>query len=105
MKIVMTSKKVGYEATAEYDIENQTVTVKKNSILSVDIKYSATFKGANRIESLRNGIVENNILLEDITFNSLSTAANFVSGQSTNGLIKWKTENGKSVKESIQKKS
>lgn len=41
---------------------------------------------------------ENNILLEDELFTSPSYAAMFVIGKSENGLTRWKTEDGKSLK-------
>lgn len=37
-------------------------------------------------------------LVEDIEFNSASTAANFCLGYSSNGLITWKDESGKTLK-------
>lgn len=45
---------------------------------------------------------ENNILQEDILFNSPSYAAAFVIGGHTNGLTDWKTEAGKTLKEMEQ---
>lgn len=101
MKIQMVSKKLNYKATAELNQDDKTVTVLKGSTLYADIQYSISFRGAKTIANKRQGIVKNNILTEDTTFKSLSTAANFVSGRSSNGLIKWKTEDGKNVKESI----
>jgi hypothetical protein len=35
---------------------------------------------------------------EDVIFKSASTAANFVTGSSTNGLTSWKTEEGKAIR-------
>jgi hypothetical protein len=44
-------------------------------------------------------IDENGILLEDVLFRSPSYAAAFVVGGHANGLIEWKTEDGKTLKE------
>ena len=44
-------------------------------------------------------IDENGILLEDVLFSSPSYAAAFVSGRSENGLTRWKTNDGKTLKE------
>jgi hypothetical protein len=38
-------------------------------------------------------------LLEDVMFNSPSSAAVFVTGKSTNGLVAWKTADGKTLKD------
>lgn len=42
---------------------------------------------------------DNGCLMEDILFNSPSYAAMFVFGKSANGLISWKTEDGRTLKE------
>lgn len=47
---------------------------------------------------------DGDLLREDVTFNSLSTAATFVTGRTANGMIVWKTEDGKYVKHTLQKK-
>ena len=39
-------------------------------------------------------VVVNNVLQTDMIFKSASTAANFVTGNSTNGLIAWKNKDG-----------
>lgn len=47
-----------------------------------------------------NAVIDNNgILQEDVYFKSPSSAATFVNGSSTNGLIEWKKNNGKTLKE------
>ena len=55
--------------------------------------------GGEDIEKLRNEITKNNVVTKDYVFSSASTAANFVTGSSTNGMTRWKTESGKSIKE------
>ena len=47
----------------------------------------------------RNARISNGILLEDMLFSSPSAAAKFLIGQSTNGLMAWKTESGTTLKE------
>jgi len=90
-----------YMAFAEYD--KGMVTVKKGSMIN---RINAPgFKPKKSIEELRanEALFENgNILREDISFSSLSTAATFVTGRVANGNIVWKTENGKYVKYSIE---
>lgn len=102
MKLYMKGRTNTYNAVAEYDIKTKKIAVLKGSILSTNIQQSNTFKGYNRIQQLRQGKTKNNILQENIEFNSLSTAANFVSGNSSNGLITWKDENGTKIKDIIK---
>lgn len=47
--------------------------------------------------------VEDNVLLKDCEFSSPSHAALFVTGNISNGLRVWKTEDGKYLRESIKK--
>lgn len=42
---------------------------------------------------------KNNILLEDVLFNTPSGAAQFVIGKSSNGWIEWRTEDGKTLRD------
>lgn len=98
MKIYLNRKKSDVNAVAEYDVNTGKLVVLKNSTVSGKIAYTAKFRGAKSIEKTREGIVINNILKKDIEFKSASTAANFVTGSSTNGLIAWKDENGKTLK-------
>lgn len=41
--------------------------------------------------------IEDNILQEDVLFNSPSSAAEFVTGKSCNGWVSWKTKDGKTL--------
>lgn len=64
------------------------------------------FKPSNYIRQLRadNSLYdEKGITKKDITFKSLSTAATFVTGRTTNGLICWKTEDGNYVRNRLKK--
>lgn len=83
--------RTGYRAQGWYD--NNIVTVMKGSIVSS--KYSE--KLPTKILRLRQDktiVSEKGELLVDLKFNSSSTAAAFVSGNISNGLRVWKTENG-----------
>ncbi len=46
----------------------------------------------------RIGVVDGARVIKDMSFKSVSTAANFVTGASTNGLTAWKDESGKTLK-------
>lgn len=98
MLIYLKRSRSNVDAVAEYDTATKEVKVLKGSIVSSKITYTEKFRGAKKIEEKRAGIIINNKLMEDIVFRSLSTAANFVTGTSTNGLIAWKTEDGNNMR-------
>ena len=78
-----------------YDETNNTVTVLKDSVINPKIEI---FKGTTAIEKHREGVIKNGKVIKDIAFNSPSTAASFVTGRSTNGMIAWKTGDGQNLK-------
>lgn len=87
-------------ATLEYDSEKNTYTVLKGSKVSENITMDKKFRSAGSIEKARsNGIVVDCIVTENVVFKSASTAANFVTGTSTNGKIAWKDNMGRNLKE------
>lgn len=100
MKVYITLKD-GTSATGEYDVNTKQLVVLKDSYVSESIVYSTTFRGARLIEEKRKSFVKNRRVIKNITFTSASTAANFITGNSTNGLVKWKDKNGKKLKDII----
>lgn len=90
--------KNGANATGEYDPVSKTFLVRKGSIVSPCICMSEKFRGAKSIIKYRELYCENNITKQEVVFKSASTAANFVTGRSTNGLIAWKNRDGKTLK-------
>ena len=100
MKFYLIQKKKDVEAIATFNPTDKSFTVLKGSKVSTTINQSATFKGARSIEKQRaNGVVVNGIVTQNVPFKSSSTAANFVTGASSNGLILWKDKSGRSLKE------
>lgn len=99
MTLYLIRKKNNISAIGEYDFATKRFTVLKGSRVSDSIAYTDNFRGASTIEKYRANAVVDNLVIEDITFKSASTAANFVTGSSTNGLIAWKDENGRTLKE------
>lgn len=91
-----------FDAKAKY-VDGK-VTVLSGS--RVNLKYSDAFKPSELVMKLlkdRNVVAESGELLQDITFDSLSTAATFVAGRISNGMITWKTPDGKYVRNTIKK--
>lgn len=99
MKVYLTKKRLNVKAVGEYSDDNS-LLVLKGSTISSDISYTEKFRGAKSIEKKRESVkISNNVLQEDVLFKSPSTAGNFVTGRSTDGLTAWKDENGRSLKE------
>lgn len=93
----------GANAKAEYDKKTGKVVVLKGSVISKSIS-GGSFRSAKSVEKLRNsGCVKDYTLIMDVEFKSPSTAANFVTGSSTNGLLAWKTVDGKKLKDLLAK--
>ena len=107
MKIFMKSNRGdGYEAYGEYD--NGKVVVKKGS--RIRLSYADNFHRARQVVNYRDDptcVDTNGIVLKNCRFNSSSTAAQFVSGQSTDGYIAWhldeKTRLGDWIKQGKEK--
>lgn len=101
MKVYLIRERSGIKATGEFDPASKAVTVLKGSVLSDSVAHTEKFRGTKSIEKSREGVLKGNVLQKDVAFKSASTAANFVTGSSTNGLIAWKNKDGKTIKEII----
>lgn len=102
MKLHTKSRDGLYEANAIF--ENGTIVVLKGS--RINTRNSKGYKPSPKIASMRNDsslIDADGYLKENIVFETLSTAATFVTGRTANGMIVWKTEDGKYVRYSIKK--
>lgn len=99
MVLILENKNKGYYAKANYDADQKIFVVLKGSKVSDDVAQSEKFRGHKSIISRREIYVKNGIVKENVTFKSSSTAANFITGRSTNGLITWKDENGTKLKD------
>ena len=87
-----------YEAEAIF--YDGKVKVKKGS--RINIKHGERFKPSKIVKNYledKTIVDENGFILKDVIFNSLSTAAMFVSGSAVNGTIFWKTADGKTASE------
>ena len=98
MKLYIKRQKSGSDAVAEFDKVAGTVTVLKGSHVSDRVAHTEKFRGAKSIEKSRAEYVEDGVVVMDAVFKSSSTAANFVTGTSSNGLTSWKDENGTTLK-------
>lgn len=99
MKVYLKRVRNDVSAIGEYNPSDNSLKVLKGSKLSTEISSAPKFGGKKSISKVRDGVIENGILKEDIQFKSPSTAANFVTGSSCNGLISWKDKDGKKLKD------
>lgn len=97
-------RKNGVDASAEYDVATGTFTVLKGSKVSGTVAHSEKFRGAKSIEKSREGTVIDSTVIKDVVFKSSSTAANYVTGASTNGMTAWKDKEGRTLKELLSGK-
>lgn len=103
LKLHTVSRDNLFNATADYD--DGKVTVKKGS--RIKISNCDGYKPSEDVASKRANrdlVSADGILLKDIQFSSLSTAASFVAGRTSNGMITWKTPDGKYVRNTLKPK-
>lgn len=103
MKLYIINEKKNVNSTGEYNPDTNEMIVLKNSTVSEDINHCPTFRGAKSVEKYRQEYTYNNKTKVDVRFKSPSTAANFVTGRSTNGFDAWKDKSGKCLKEIVKR--
>ncbi len=99
MELYLKKPSSGVSAVGEYDFEAGTMTVKKGSTVSENVHSDGKFRSAKSVARYREAHCEGATVKEDVVFKSASTAANFITGRSTNGLIAWKDAEGRTLKE------
>lgn len=90
--------KTGVDATGEYDPASKELIVREGSQVSPDVHTTGKFRSANSVLKYREQYCDGVTVIKDVVFKSASTAANFVTGRSTNGLIAWKNSDGQTLK-------
>ena len=100
MRVFYVGRKYRTNAVGEYDTHTGRVTVLKGSVVSESI---AAFKNTETVKKLREQYVnEEGTLMQDVIFNSPSSAAMFVTGYSADGLLTWHVEKHKTLKTFLQ---
>lgn len=102
MKLFLKRRNSNIDAFGEYNPDSKKFVVKKGAVVSYAVAHSEKFRGANTIEKYRDEYVKDGVVIKDVVFKIASTAANFVTGASTNGLTAWKTEDGVPLKELLK---
>ncbi len=101
LKLHTVSRDDLFNAQAIYD-DGKVVVLKGSQI---NLKESPKFHPSDEVATKRADrslVAETGILLSDISFPSLSTAATFVAGRISNGMITWKTEDGRYVRYTLK---
>ena len=104
MEVFLKRKNNAVYAKGIYDPDTKTLTVLKGSIVSETVAHTERFRGANTIDKYRDQYCQGRKVKQDVPLKSASTAANFVTGSSTNGLTAWKDANGNSIKQLSEEK-
>ncbi|RHO49163.1 DUF4357 domain-containing protein [Clostridium sp. AM09-51] len=97
MEIYLKSKQGLYDAEAEY--KDGIITVKKGSKIQLDFaEHIRGGKTAKKYREDKEYVNQAGVVVKDCEFTSASTAAQFVTGRSTNGLVAWKVKDKVSLK-------
>lgn len=96
MKLILKSKKGTHYAEALYD-GNKVIIQKGAKVNPID-SFPKMSEAIKRMRYDRNVVSEEGRLLVDLSFDSPSTAAQFITGRSVNGLIAWRPDDKTSLK-------
>ena len=102
--VYLKSTKGLFNARGIYTAERTIVL--RGSKISVAFSTSDKFKGADSVISVRNDptcVDEHGNVLKDCAFPSPSTAAQFVTGRSSNGYIAWRVDEKTNLKRFVGK--
>ncbi len=97
MKLVLKSKNNTHYATAEYD--GCKIVVLPGSRINMVLTHSAMSKSIKEARQNTNIVSPEGKVLKEISFDSPSAAAQFVTGRSVNGYISWRIDDKISLKE------
>ena len=102
IEVYLISKDQSYDAKGTYTEE--TFVVKKGSKIRLD--FAKHIRGGKKAKSYREDpkvVDSDGIVLKDCEFGSSSTAAQFVTGRSTNGLVAWRVDKHTNLKRFVSK--
>ncbi len=99
IRVYMASEKVGYCAKA--DFYGKRIAVLKDSKINTVLSNMKSAAIPHTIRMYRSNplyVSKEGLILQDISFDSVSAAAFFVCGRSANGWVEWRTEAGVTLK-------
>ncbi len=97
MKVFMKNSRTGVDAIGTYNPVTKECVVLKGSKVSNSLSTCPTFRGIKYILKRREGTVNNNIVVKNVSFTSCSSAGNYVTGRSTDGYRSWRVEDGRTL--------
>ena len=100
VKVVLNSRAGSHRAEGVFD--NNTVTVMKGSKICTVDAYTDMPQMVKAKRHDSNIVGDDGVVKHDVTFESPTAAAQFVTGRSVNGYIAWRPENKMSLKEYIK---
>ena len=104
MRVYLIKPRSNVYAEGDYNIETREIVVFKGATVSGDIReYKNTILTSKKIKELRDQVVKEGKLIQNIKFKSPSSAGYFITGRSTNGMVAWKNKNGVPIGEIYSK--
>lgn len=101
MKAVLNSRKELHFAEAL--IEGKATTVLKGAKININSSFPKMVRSVVALREDRSTVSAEGILLHDVTFDSPSTAAQFVTGRSVNGYIVWRPNDEMPLREYLKR--
>lgn len=102
-KIILKSRKKLYYAEGSYSPKTGKVTVLKGSHINLNDNYSKMASQARNARCCKEFVDDNGYVLKNIEFKSASAAAQFVIGDSSNGMMRWRVDDKISLKEYLSR--
>jgi len=102
MRLFTKSRDGLYQAQALFD--GKAIIVLAGS--QINMKNNPGYKPSETIRTIRDDrtiVTIDGIVQKDVSFSTLSAAATFVTGRVANGMMVWKTDDGKYVRHSLIK--
>lgn len=96
MKVVLKSRRGTHYATGDY--ENNKIILHAGSLINLCLSYEGM---SSKLQAMRKDkmlVSPSGMVLKEITFDTPSEAAQFVTGRSTNGYIAWRIDDIISLK-------
>ena len=97
MNLILKSQNGTHSANAE--LKNGKIVVMKGSKINLKDSFEKMSRNAFYYRHNKEYVNEEGYLLENIVFDSVTTAAQFVTGRSVNGNIAWRVEDKMSLKD------
>lgn len=102
VECVLKSRGSGHFANGIYDTDDKSLTVLQGSKIALELSFNAITAKALQARKDTDIVDANGNVLIDVCFPSASTAAQFVTGRSSNGLIAWRPNDKLNLKEFIK---